>query len=243
MAASVFDRLADFDGPVYRNITSLRVSEDLFDDLVEDAAGRAAALAADLRLRGGATGVIERGLRYSEAIAYPFASDRSVASRYGDGSVRVWYGALEEDTALAETCWHQLRQLRAIEGIDASVTRHRAVYRVHARGLFLELRGKERAHPELLDDDYGATQAIARHAAAQGLPGLLYPSARWPDGSCLAAFRADPLSDPVLLYYLTYRIDPVAQTVAIERTPGVTARVLHARQMRRAVAPPMPEAR
>ena len=236
--ASVFDRLTDFDGPVYRNIASLRVSQDLFDDLVADAAGREAALAADLRMRGGATGVIERGLRYSEAIAYPFASDRSVASRYGDGSVRVWYGALEEDTSLAETCWHQLQQLRAIEGVETPVTRHRAVYRVHARGLFLELRGKEDAHPELLDEDYAATQAIAKHAAAQGLPGLLYPSARWPDGSCLAAFRAGPLSNPTLLYFLTYRIDPAADRVEVERTPGVVERVLAGRGLHRTAMPP-----
>ncbi len=234
---ALYDRLTEFEGAVYRNITSLRISQDLFDDLVPDGAGRAAALAADLRMRPGAPGVIARGVEYSEAIAYPFASDATVASRYGDGSVRVWYGALEEDTALAETCWHQLQQLRAIEGVTHTVTRYRAVYRVHARGLFLELRGKERAHPELLDEDYGATQAIAKHAAGQGLPGLLYPAARWPDGSCLAAFRPDPLSDPVLLYYLTCRIDPLAQTVAVERTPGVVERVLHAHQMRRAREP------
>lgn len=230
---SLFDRLTDYDGPVFRNITSLRRSEDLFDDLVEDAAGRDAALAADLRMRPGATGVVERGLAYSQAIAYPFASDNTVASRYGDGSVRVWYGALDDDTALAETCWHQLRQLRAIEGVTAPVTRYRAVYRVQARGLFLELRGKEGTHPELLDDDYAATQAIGKHAAAQGLPGVLYPAARWPDGSCLAAFRADPLANPTLLYFLTYRIDPLADEVQVERTPGSIERVLSGRMLRR----------
>lgn len=230
---ALFDRLAEFDGPVFRNITSLRRSEDLFDDLVDDAAGRDAALAADLRMRPDPPGVIERGLAYSQAIAWPFASDSTVASRYGDGTVRVWYGALEEDTALAETCWHQLRQLRAIEGVVAPVIRYRAVYRVQAHGLFLELRGKERAHPELLEDDYAATQAVGKHAAAQGLPGVLYPAARWPDGSCLAAFRADPLSDPTLLYYLTYRIDPLADTVDVERTPGVVERTLAAHDLRR----------
>jgi hypothetical protein len=230
---ALFDRLTEFDGPVFRNILSLRRSEDLFDDLVDDAAGRDAALAADLRMRPGAPGVIERGLAYSQAIAWPFASDSTVASRYGDGMVRVWYGALEEDTALAETCWHQLQQLRAIEGVTTPVIRYRAVYRVQAHGLFLELRGKERAHPELLDDDYAATQAIGKHAAAQGLPGVLYPAARWPDGSCLAAFRADPLSDPTLLYYLTYRIDPAADAVQVERTPGVVERELTARDLRR----------
>jgi len=230
---ALFDRLTEFDGPAFRNITSLRRSEDLFDDLADDAAGRDAALAADLRMRPGAPGVIERGLAYSQAIAWPFASDSAVASRYGDGTVRVWYGALEEDTALAETCWHQLRQLRAIEGVTTPVIRYRAVYRVQAHGLFLELRGKERAHPELLDEDYAATQAVGKHAAAQGLPGALYPAARWPDGSCLAAFRADPLSDPTLLYYLTYHIDPVADTVQVERTPGVVERELAGRDLRR----------
>jgi len=230
---SLFDRLTDCDTSAYRNITSLRVSQDLFDDLVPDAAGRAAALAADLRMRSSAPGVIERGLHYSQAIDYPFTADVSVASRYGDGTVRVWYGALEELTSLAETCWHALRQIRAIDGVTTPVTRHRAMYRVRAHGLFLELRGKEAEHPELLDEDYAPTQAIAKHSAMQGLPGLLYPSARWPDGSCLAAFRADPLRDPQLIYYLTYRIDPIQQTVAIARQPGAVERVFTLSELRR----------
>jgi len=230
---ALFDRLSAFDAAVFRNIASLRTSQDLFDDLVDDSAGRAAALAADLRMRPGARGIIERGLHYSAAIDYPFRSDASVASRYGDGSVRVWYGALDEATSVAETCWHQLRQVRAIEGVNVPVVRHRAMYRVHASGLWLELRGKQHEHPELLDDDYAATRAIGKHAAAQGLAGLLYPAARWPEGSCLAAFRAEPLHHPQLLYHLTYRIDTDAETVAIERKPGVVERVLHARDLRR----------
>jgi len=230
---ALFDRLTEFHGPVYRNITSLRVSQDLFDDLVDDAPGRAAALAADLRMRTPQTGVIERGLVYSQAITYPFASDSLVASRYGDGRLRVWYGALEPETALAETCWHALRQVQALEGVTDVVTRYRAVYDVRADGLFLELRGKEIEHPELLDEDYAATQAIAHHVAGQGLPGLLYPAARWPDGSCLAAFRSDPLSDPRPLYYLTYRIDAAAGHVEVERTPGRVEQRLTVAQLTR----------
>jgi hypothetical protein len=230
---ALYDRTADFDAPVFRNIVSLRHSQDLFDDLLEDADGRAAALAADMRMRPGPPGVIERGLHYSAAIDYPFRSEPALASRYGDGSVRVWYGALEEITSLAETCWHQLQQLAAIERIDRPVTRYRAVYRVQARGLFLDLRDKAGEHPELLDDDYAATQMIGKHVAGQGLPGLLYPAARWPDGNCLAAFRAEPLSGATLLYYLTYRIDVQQQQVAVERTPGTVDRVLNAAELRR----------
>lgn len=230
---SLYDTLADFDDRVFRNITSLRISADLFDDLVPDARGQAAAVAADLRMRPWPPGIIPRGLKYSETIGYPFASDKTVASRYGDGTLRVWYGALDAATSVAETCWHQLRQLQAIEGIDVPVTRYRKMYQVRARGLFLELRGKEDSYPELLDDDYAATQAVAKHAAAQGLQGLLYPSSRWPEGSCLAAFRSEPLSDPVLMYYLTYRIDAVAGTVTIERTPGVVEQVLRIGDLQR----------
>ncbi len=230
---ALYDTLTDFDGSVYRNIVSLRSTEHLFDDLIADAAGQNAAIAAEMRMKPGAPGVIDRGFEYSQAIAYPFASDNTVASRYGDGSLRVWYGAMEEDTSVAETCWHQLQQLRAIEGVDRPVVRYRAMYRVRARGLFLELRGKQGEHPELLDEDYGATQGIAKHAAGQGLQGLLYPAARWPDGSCLAAFKPEPLSDPQLIYYLTYRIDAVADTVTIERKPGVIDRVLRLAEMRR----------
>lgn len=230
---SLFDTNTEFDDRVFRNITSLRISTDLFDDLVPDRAGQAAAMAADMRMRSGPPGIIERGLQYSEAIDYPFTADMTVASRYGDGTVRVWYGALDEATSVAETCWHQLRQLQAVEGINTTVTRYRAMYQVRARGLFLELRNKLDQHPELLDDDYAATQAIGKHAAAQGLPGLLYPSARWPDGSCLAAFRSDPLSDPNLIYHLTYRIDAEAGTVTIERTPGAVDQVLQSRELYR----------
>lgn len=224
---ALFDRVTDFDGKLFRNIVSLRVSANLFDDLVDDEPARDAAMAADSRMRPEASGVIARGLDYSQAIGYPFASDTTLASRYGDGSLRVWYGALDEVTSLAETSWHQLRQVQAIEGVTDPVTRYRAMYQVRARGLFLELRGKQAEHPELLQADYRPTQAIARHASEQGLPGMLFPSARWRGKGCLAAFRAEPLSDARVLYYLTFHIDPIAQTVAIERNPGVLERTFH----------------
>ena len=217
----MLDTTVDFRGSVYRNITSVRVSIDPFDDLIDDRAGRQAAMAAEMRIRPGAPGVIGRGLAYSEAIDYPFTADNIVASRYGDGTNRVWYGALDEATCIAETCYHQIQMLRQLEGVDDVVVRYRKVYRVDASGLFLDLRGKDQDHPEIIDDDYAFTQSIGKRVAHEGLRGLLFPSARWPEGSCLAAFRADPLSGPRELYALTYRIFPTAGYVEVERTPGV----------------------
>jgi hypothetical protein len=207
----LLDSTVDFHGTVYRNITSVRVSIDPFDDLVPDVAGRQVAIAADMRVRRGAPGVIHRGLAYSEAIDYPFRADTVVASRFGDGTHRVWYGALDEATGTAETCYHQVRMLREVEGIDA----------VQAQGLFLDLRDKAAEYPDVLADDYAFCQAVGKRVAHEGLPGLLYASARRRGGHCLAAFRADALSNARGLYCLTYRIDAVAGEVAVERTPGV----------------------
>lgn len=228
------DTLSRMDAQLFRNIVSLRKSEHLFDDLVSDEAGQAVAIAAEMSVRSAPRGMIERGLYYSQAIQYPFASDPAVASRFGDGTIRVWYGAFDEATARAETCWHALRQANdMIDPPETVIVRYRAVYTVRAQGLFGDLRGKESDFPELVGDDYSPTQAIGKYAAHQGLVGLVYPSARWPDGECLAAFRADPLSAPALSYYLTYRIDLDRQMVAIERTRGVVEQRLHLRELRR----------
>jgi len=230
----VLDTLSRVDAQLFRNITSLRLSENLFDDLVSDRAGQDAAIAAEMAVRKTAPGVIERGLYYSQAIDYPFARDPVVGSRFGDGTIRVWYGAFDDATARAETCWHALRQGNdLIDPPETVFVRYRAVYTVRARGLFADLRGKEVAFPELVGEDYAPTQPIGRYAANQGLAGLVYPSARWPEGECLAAFRAVPLSDAALAYYLTYRIDLDTQTVVIERTPGVVDQRLHISELRR----------
>jgi len=234
---ALFDTTADFQGTVYRNIASVRVSIDPFDDLVGDAPAQKAAIAAEMRIRSGPPGIIHRGLAYSEAIVYPFAADAIVASRYGDGTHRVWYGALDEPTSLAETCYHQIRMLRQEEGIDRVVVRYRKVYCVEAQGLFLDLRGKEREHPEIVADDYAATQAIGKRIAHEGLPGLLYPSARWPNGECLAAFRAEPLAHSRERYCLTYRIHAREGWVDVERSPGKLLRRLTLDDLRRTREP------
>ena len=229
---ALLDTVHDFSASVFRNIVSLRVSQNLFDDLIPDSRGQQAAIIAEMRVRSAGLGVIERGLAYSEAIGYPFEADVSVASRYGDGSIRVWYGALDEDTALAETCYHQIQMLREIEGIDRVVTRYRKVWQIQANGLFIDLRDKLEEFPALTGDDYAWPQSIGKRLAHEGLPGLLYPSARW-RGECLAAFRATPLSQPVQLYDLTYHIDPGAGHGDIERERGKPMRRLRLEQLRR----------
>lgn len=230
---SLFDTMADIDAPVYRNIASVRVSIDPFDDLTDDPRARRTAVAADMHVRRAAPGIVARGLAYSEAIGYPFAADHALASRYGDGMVRVWYGAFDTDTTIAETCYHAIRMLRAEAGVTRPVVRHRKVWEVRADGLFLDVRGKIRDEPRLLADDYAFTQSIGKRVAAQGIPGLVYPTARATEGDCLAAFRSDVLHAPKALFDLTYTIDPVAGHVDVVRSPRSRAKRWRWEQLRR----------
>jgi len=78
---TLFDKTTDFNGQPYRNITTLRESEDLFDDLTDgDEAASAIAAEAEMRvkdhpvLRGPI--IIQRGFHYTRSIIdYPFKNE------------------------------------------------------------------------------------------------------------------------------------------------------------------------
>jgi hypothetical protein len=223
---SLLDTNIELDGDVVRNIVSLRVSINLFDDLTDVRAEQEAGNRADMRVRTHALpGVIHRGFAYSTAIGYPFQADRLTQSRYSDGSFPVWHGALDEATSIHETAWHALQQVRQNPDVREIVHRERAVWNVHARGIFIDLRGKLAEAPALVAASYAWTQGIGKRLATLH-PGLVAPPARRRGGACLAAFVEDVLSDPRLSYYLTYQIDPVAGTVRVERSPGRQSRLL-----------------
>ena len=64
--------------------------------------------------------------------------------------------------------------------------------------------------PELLDPDpknYATPQALARKLRTEGSNGLIYPSVRFADGKCLAAFWPDVVSIPVQAKHITLRWD------------------------------------
>lgn len=216
----LLDTNVALDATVYRNIVSLRTSVNLFDDLVADPAEQALANRVEMRTRPDTpANVIHRGFAYNMAIAHPFAPDQVTQSRFSDGSFGVWYGALEEATAERETAWHALQQVRQTPQIDRPVRRQRLVWTVHADGLFIDLREKVDEMPALVGDSYAATQGLGKQLSRHH-PGLLTPSARARDGSCLAAFTPDVLDTPRQAHYLDYSIDPTAGTVAVTRRRG-----------------------
>ncbi len=218
----LFDKTRDFDGDAYRNIVSLRESEDLFSDLSGgDEFLSAVAIAAEMKVKADIpSGFLQRGFHYATSITYPFEHEPYLRTRYGNGSFGVWYGSLAIDTTIHETAFHMVREEAGIEGNHGLIIRERAVYLVRCQALLIDLSGKRKAFPGLVAQDYGLTQQIGERLHREGHPGLLAPSARHEMGTNLVALTPTVLSDPRPFCYLIYSCDPVRRMVTVERQPG-----------------------
>jgi hypothetical protein len=127
-------------------------------------------------------------------------------SRFSDGSYGVYYAALDEDTAVAETVFHAERFLR--ETAEPPIELERRCYVGKILQPLDDLRGP--AFTTLCDPDlasYPRAQAFAADRRAAGAWGLYYPSARRKPGQCVAAFRTRAVSLPVQGRHFRYRWD------------------------------------
>lgn len=216
---ALFDKVRDFDNDVFRNIVSLRESQDLFDDLIDEEGATRYAIAAEAHVKSNLPlGLIERGFHYTIAVEYPFTNEPFLLSRYGNGSFGVWYGALDLETTICETLHHTMREESKVEGLTGVLKRERAVYLVRTRAILIDLVGKEKKYPSLISDNYVLTQQIAERVHKEH-PGLLAPSARHP-GTNVVAFTPKILSNPRVNCYLTYTYDYQKKTAAVERREG-----------------------
>jgi hypothetical protein len=218
----LFDRLDDFDGDLYRNIKTIRPSQDLLDDLSDDpderAYGEAAAAADDgdpeLSL------IIARPFEYGVAV-----SDSSLglpATRFSDGTrYGVWYGSLAFETTLYETVYHWHRFIGQMKfEYDREIVADRRVFRVHCSALLVDLRHKYRRFRGLVHPtEYGFCHQVGTYLHRQDQNGLLTKSARC-DGINAALLNGKRLSNPHHLRYATYRWTPGAATVAVEWEEG-----------------------
>ncbi len=204
--------LLDWHGDLFRNIVSLRQSENLFDDLSASPAAQAMALQLELHCKPltfeSTQPIIDRPFeeaRYDDAIGYPFS--HWCESRYSDGRFGVWYGTDELVTSIHETVYHWRQGFLADAGWqDAPVSIERRVHLVRCDAALINLQTRVAGYPGLIDPhSYHFTQSIGQRLHHEGHPGLLTQSARC-DGSVFAIFTPRVLSNPRVQFYLTYRI-------------------------------------
>lgn len=224
MYEDLIREVADYHDDLVRNIQTIRVSQDLFDDLGDENAQKVA-IAAEAQSRVPSEApLITRPFDYGTVITYPFAEFNGHATRFSDGlAYGVWHGSLDLETTVYETVYHRHRFLMdSFPSVDREIRGERRVFQVRCDAILLDLRGKEAGEPRLVDRTrYAFTQPLGAYLQAQGTNGLLVRSARC-TGVNAAIFRPEALSRVRDLCHLTYRMNPKEDLAIVERTPGET---------------------
>ncbi len=124
-------------------------------------------------------------------------------SRFSDGTCGVFCAADDLDTAIAETKHHREQFLSATA--QAHMELDMRVYHVDLDGHLHDLRGQRAAQPLVChNDNYAASQHLARTLRAAGSNGIVYDSVRRIEGECVAVFRPPLLSNARQERHLCY---------------------------------------
>jgi RES domain len=215
----------DFHADLIRNIKSIRVSQDLFDDLADSLGEiRIAQAAEGARRIPSAQPMITRPFDYGTVISYSFETAHWQESRYSDGrEFGVWYGAIEMRTSVYETIFHWHRfLLDSFPEENRDIVGERRLFDVRCDALLIDARQAGPLTPRLTDrKSYAFTHNLGRYLKEQQQNGLLAPSARC-EGSIAAILNPGRLSNVRDKAQLIYRCNPTRDRVTVERTPRRT---------------------
>jgi hypothetical protein len=110
-------------------------------------------------------------------------------TRFSTPGRGVWYAGFERDTSIAEIIYHKQLWLQETRWDEEEVADY-VDYLADFRADFHDLRRCEE-HRDCLDPstNYSKSQALAMQLLEIGSSGIVYPSLRKPEGTCIACFR------------------------------------------------------
>jgi hypothetical protein len=219
-------KLADVHTDVFRNIVSIHVSQDLFDDLSTSPADWVQAQWIEDEVKPLAyqsnIPVINRPFEdahWCNAIEWPYKHWQ--ASRFSDGSFGVWYGCDSVATSVFETVHHWVNGFLKDAGFEKeNVIAERQIYLVACDAALLDFRSHVLKSPGLVHkSDYSYAQAIGARLHREGHPGLVTASARHVAGHNYVILNPNVLSNPRQHCHLRYQLD--GNRVRIEKQTGL----------------------
>lgn len=172
--ASVLARIADDDAHL----------AEVFD---LDNATNDRLLAENDRLPGIGVHELIFGVPYYRIVNASFTHAHPLGGRFNGPERGAWYTAFELKTAQAEVAFHKAVHLAEIGRFEDEVTFDD--YLSDFSGEFHDLRHQSAFRDYLHPDSYVHSQALAERLQAVGSLGVVYPSVRRPEGTCLACFR------------------------------------------------------
>jgi hypothetical protein len=117
-------------------------------------------------------------------------------SRFNGPERGAWYAGFDDRTAIEEVAFHRTRELRFTNKF-VDEAQYNALHASFI-GRFHDIRGHGPS-AACLDPDtapgYKRGQELAAILRADGSRGLIYPSVRYPTGTCLVAFQPNVIQD------------------------------------------------
>ncbi len=141
--------------------------------------------------------------------SFAYAKPRQ-PNRFNPANRGAWYAALGVETCIAEVGFHLTNALAAVNDFNAQVEYGEMI--ASMSGVFVDLRGTP-DHPSLDPDPatgYPAGNALAEQVRAAGHNGIIYPSVRHDDGTCIAALWPNVVQSVVqgAMFRLTWSGSP-----------------------------------
>jgi RES domain-containing protein len=128
------------------------------------------------------------GVAFAHIVNAAFTHAHPSGSRFNGPDRGAWYAAFELETAEAEIAFHKAQELIEIKWQESETfTFHD--YLADFRTDFHDIRGDARFSGCLDPTSYGNSQKLAKDLLASGSAGIIYPSVRHSNGTCLVCFR------------------------------------------------------
>jgi RES domain-containing protein len=175
--------------------------EEEVQDLIElDGSTNARLLGEEGLLPGISVHELLYGVPYAQIVNASFTHVSPDGGRFNNSQRGASYAALELATSLDEVAFHKLEQLREVDWKFEEVSTYDD-YLADFIVEFHDLRGKTRQFRKYLKRDpipqcYADSQLLAADLLTRGSNGIVYPSVRSIDGTCVVCFR------PALVYHV-----------------------------------------
>lgn len=124
-------------------------------------------------------------------------------SRFSDGSYGVYYAGSDPEVAIFETVHRHERFMAATGEKPGWTSEFRELIGSMHTDLH-DIRGMPEFEDCLHPEDCSRSQALGSRLRRHGSDGVVYPSVRWPDGSCVAAFWPDVVGIPQQARHCAY---------------------------------------
>ena len=128
------------------------------------------------------------GVAHAQIVNAAFTHAHPSGSRFNTAGRGAWYAAFELKTAETEVAFHKFEELREVHWSEPETFEFED-FLADFRAEFHDLRGKSGNADALSPESYVRSQQLAMSLLAAGSAGIVYPSVRRPEGTCVACFR------------------------------------------------------